>query len=202
MLNRSLGIALVSGLATGCGSGDVATSSIHVPSTPAYSYTNGPSAPGASGVIRFVDGIGFFVTDFARGLTAFHGSSTTIAETCAGTPPIPDDLDIQLIDSPTGALHALFTASNHHVLIYPASPPGCAHWANLPLLASGQARLFRTDNDLVDGGPGANAFGWQATGELEDQATGGALRYSEVVRVLVPPSGPCCRELAIAIRLH
>ena len=63
----------------------------------AKSYTNGPSDPGASGVIRFVDGIGFFVTDFARGLTAFHGSSTTLAEFCSGTPPVPDNPQYMLV---------------------------------------------------------------------------------------------------------
>ena len=115
---------------------------------------------------------------------------------------MPDELSIQLFASPDGALQALFTAPDHHVLIYPASPPGCAYWANLPLLASGQARLVRTDNDLVDGGPGANAFGWQATGVLLDRTTAAALQYSEVVRVLVSPTGPCCRELQVAIYLH
>jgi hypothetical protein len=202
MWKRTLGIAVIWTLASGCGGTEVPTNPIAVAGPPAFNYTNGPGAPGASGVIRFVDGIGFFVTDYDRGLTAFHGSSTTLAEFCAGAPPVPDPLSVQLISSPSGALHALFTAPAHHVLIYPASPPGCAFWATLPLLASGQAKLIRTDNDLVDAGPGANAFGWQANGVLTDRVTGSAVRYSEVARMLVPPSGACCQELVVAIRLH
>lgn len=202
MRSRTFGAVLTAGLVCACGGAEAPTSVGAMFATPTYNYTNGPAGPGASGVIRFTDGIGFFVTDYVRGFTAFHGSSTTVAEFCSGTPPVPDDLSIQLIADPAGALHALFTAPDHHVQIYPASPPGCAHWASLPLLAKGQARLIRTDNDLIDAGPRANAFGWQAMGVLTDPATGTPFQYSEIVRVLVPTSGDCCRELRVAINLR
>jgi len=64
-------------------------------------------------VIRFTDGMGFFRIDYQSGLMSFHGIQTSFAELCAGSPPVFDPLNIQLIFSPTGTLHALITAEDY-----------------------------------------------------------------------------------------
>lgn len=168
---------------------------------PSFNFTNGPTTPGQSGIIRFGETNGFFIVDVARGLMAFHGLDVTLAEFCEGERN-PDVWDWQLDLIPTGAAPWLMTLPDHHVWIYPASPPGCEFWASLPLIASGRTRLMRTDNDLFDAGPGANAFGYSATGVLEDAETGAPLRYLETWRVVTPPSGICCAELVASIKLH
>jgi hypothetical protein len=170
-------------------------------------FANPPAHPGNSGVFRFADFVGFFMTDPEGELTSFHSFSTRIADVCAGTDPVVDLLSIQMIESPSGAVHALFKQSEHYVQIYPASPPGCANWQGLPLLYSGTVKLLRTDNDIVVGGPGANAFGWQAIGQLTDHQHGGIVNYREIVRLVIPPHADpndpnSVRELVVDIDVH
>jgi len=191
---------LVAAVAAGCAPGDDASPQ----SAPLFAA--GPSHPGRSGILRIGDEIGFFVTDAERGFTAFHGLGAPLAEICAGAPPALDSFDLQLLFSPTGALHALFVQKAHNVWIYPASPPGCTAWSELPLLASGTARIVRTDNDLTAVGPGANAFGWQATGTLAGPG-GERISYAETVRLVVEPHAdpgdPAgVEEKVVDIRLH
>ena len=165
----------------------------------AFDFSSGPAEPGNSGIIRFGDFVGFFVYDFQRGLLSIHSTSTPLADVCAGTPPIVDLLDIQTIATASG-LHAIFQGQNHNVLIYPAVPVDCSFLATAPLLAAGSAHLIRTDNDLLgSGSPGVNAFGWQAEGNLLDVATGGSIRYTEIVRLLFTTD---VEELVVDIRLH
>jgi len=194
----SCAVVWLSVLALGChdpSSPDLATS--HGP--PAFDFSSGPATPGSSGIVRFGDFVGFFVYDFQRGLLSIHSTSTPFADICAGTPPTVDLLDIQTIATASG-LHAIFQGQNHNVLIYPAVPFNCSSLATAPLIAAGTARLIRTDNDLLGGGsPGVNAFGWQAHGSLSDIATGGSLRYTEIVRLL---STTDVKQLVVNIRLH
>jgi hypothetical protein len=153
-----------------------------------------PAFPGQSGVIRFQDQLAFFIVDPASGLMSFHGIDATFAQICSGAPVEFDDLSIQLVNSPSGPLHALITGQEHSVYIYPAQslpnhigPQDCPILAGLPVLASGKARLVRTDNDLTgSGGAGANAYGWSASGNLTDPA-GRVVQYSETVRGLLTP---------------
>ena len=168
--------------------------------------------PGQSGVIRFQDQIAFFIVDPASGLMSFHGIDASFAQICSGAPVQFDDFSIQLVNSPSGPLHALFTGQEHSVFIYPALPLGnhigpqdCPILAGLPVLASGKARLVRTDNDLLgSGATGANAFGWSASGNLTDP-TGRVVQYSETVRALLTPGqDPATaelKELQTSIRL-
>jgi len=170
-----------------------------------FSFSNGPSAPGRSHVIRVEGRNAFFIVDGQRGIMSFHGQDVTLTEFCAGSRDF-DIMNRQFIELPSGAVQALFTSDDHHVWIYPAAPFDCAILPTLPLLASGQTRLVRTDNDLLGfGGPGANAFGWNATGTLTDATTGAPVHYSETVRALIYPftePGPDFEQLVIAIRLH
>jgi hypothetical protein len=171
-----------------------------------------PAFPGQSGVIRFQDQMAFFIVDPGSGLMSFHGIDATFAQICSGAPVQFDDFSIQLVISPSGPLHALFTGQEHSVYIYPALPLGnhigpqdCPILAGLPLLASGKARLVRTDNDLTgSGAAGADAFGWSASGNLTDPA-GRVLQYSETVRGLLTPGQDFGtaepKELQTSIRL-
>jgi hypothetical protein len=105
-----------------------------------------PGNPENSGVILFTDGMGFFFIDYQSGLMSFHGLQTSFAELCAGSPPVFEPLNIQLIFSPTGTLHALISAEAHTVFIYPAATfpdphhiglADCPILEGLPLLATG-----------------------------------------------------------------
>jgi hypothetical protein len=153
-----------------------------------------PAFPGQSGVIRFQDQVAFFIVDPTSGLMTFHGIDATFAQICAGGPVTFDDFSIQLVASPAGALHALFSAEEHSVYVYPAvalghhaGPADCPILAGLTPLASGKARLIRTDNDLLgSGSAGANSTGWSAVGALNGP-DGRAYQYSETVRVLLTP---------------
>ena len=173
--------------------------------SPSFSFSNGPSTPGRSHIIRVEGRNAFFIVDGARGIMSFHGQNVTLAEFCAGERDF-DIMNRQFIEVPSGAVHALFTSDDHHVWIYPAAPFDCAILPSLPLIASGQTRLVRPDNDLTGfGGPGANAFGWSATGTLTDAASGRPVRYNETVRAVILPftqPGAPEEELVIAIRLH
>jgi hypothetical protein len=160
-------------------------------------------------VIRFQDQVEFFVVDKEHGLLSLHGLGQSFSQLCSGVPFTVDDLDIQLVDSPTSALHLLFTGAEHTVWIYPApqlpdpnhfGPEDCPILAGLPVLATGKARVVRTDNDVTLDGPGADAFGWTAEGALTGPS-GEPLRYGETVRLEVPPSNATLRELKVDVRL-
>ena len=175
------------------------------PPTPA-----GASPGSGAFVVRFQDQIGFFIVDDAAGLMSFHGTDLTFAQICSGGPFAFEDLDIQLVISPTGPLHALFTSPEHHVVIYPTAtlpdphhvgPGDCPILATLPVLASGTARLVRTDNDLTFSGNGANAYGWTSNGTLLQAGTSKALTYSETVRGVILPGTSDPRDLKASIRL-
>ena len=190
-------LVLVTGLVVGAA----------IAASPGRSLAAPPANPGNSGVIRFADLVDFFVIDPKSGFTSIHSTSTPLADLCSGTPPDVDLLNIQLIASPSGALHALFMGSEHNVQIYPASPPGCANWKNLPLLYSGVVHIVRTDNDIQVSGPGADAFGWTATGTLTDHVHGGTVSYREVVRLVINPHADpndpdSIRELVVDIQVH
>jgi len=172
---------------------------------PAFSFSNGPGTPGRSPVIRVEGRNAFFIVDDARGIMSFHGQNVTLAEFCAGERDF-DTLNRQFIEVPSGSVVALFTSADHHVWIYPAAPFDCAILPGLPLIASGDARLVRSDNDLLGfGGPGANSFGWISTGVLSDAVTGAPRHYAETVRALIKPfvpPGPDFTSILVAIRLH
>jgi hypothetical protein len=170
-----------------------------------------PEHPGNSGVIRFTDGMGFFFIDYQSGLMSFHGIQTSFAELCAGSPPVFDPLNIQLIFSPTGTLHGLITAEAHTVFIHPAATfpdphhiglADCPILLSLPLLATGQARVIRTDNDIFGSdAPGANSFGLNSTGMLEDMVNGGTVGYVEVFQGLVKPNSDEVTVVKLSITL-
>jgi len=170
-----------------------------------------PENPGNSGIIRFTDGMGFYFIDYQSGLMSFHGIQTSFAELCVGSPPVFDPLNIQLIFSPTGTLHALISAEAHTVFIYPAATfpdpnhiglADCSILENLPLLATGQARVIRTDNDIFGSdAPGADSFGLNSTGMLEDIVNGGRVGYTEIFQGLVMPYSDQVNVVKLSITL-
>jgi hypothetical protein len=161
-------------------------------------------------VVHFQDQVGFFIVDEAHGLMAFHGTSLTFAQICAGGGLSFEDLDLQLVATPSGPLHLLFTGDDHPVVVYPIAalpdphhvgPGDCPILSTLQPVASGRARLVRTDNDLTLAGKGANAFGWTCNGTLIDTATGAPKQYSETVRAVQGPGAAFPLEVQTTIRL-
>jgi hypothetical protein len=171
-----------------------------------------PFHPGASGVLRIQDAVTSFFIDYESRLMSFHGIQTTLADICTGTPPAFDPIDIQLIFSPAGTLHFLATADSHTVHIYPAAifpdpnhvgPADCPILVGLPLLATGQARMVRTDNDLFGSpAPGSDAFGMSSTGMLDDVVNGGTVGYTETFEAIVFPHTDEVTLINLDIRLN
>src|SRR5262245_48902284 len=87
----------------------------------AVSVRPAAAAGNGAGVIRFSDQVAFFIVDSEHDLVSFHGTDLSFAQICSGVPFEFDPMTIQLIDTPTGALHALFSGDEHHVIVYPAN---------------------------------------------------------------------------------
>jgi hypothetical protein len=69
-------------------------------------------------------------------------------------------------------------------------------------LATGQARVTRTDNDVFgSNAPGANSFGLNSTGMLEDMINGGTVGYTGVYRGLVDPDSGEVKVVELSIIL-
>jgi hypothetical protein len=161
-----------------------------------------PAQPGNSGVFRFRDGSGFFIYDFENGFLSLHGSATLFTDICAGvTPPVFEPVNIQTIASASG-LQWMFHDDAHPVQIYPAVPFGCPSLAVTPRLAAGLARITRVDNDLFGDPRAMNAFGWQASGLLNDLVEGGTTRYDEIVRARYNPATGDFTDLQLRVQLH
>jgi hypothetical protein len=169
---------------------------------PGPSLHAAPAQPGNSGVFRFTDGNGFFIYDFEGGFLSLPGSATLFTDICAGvTPPVFEPVSIQTIATASG-MHSIFHDEAHPVQIYPVVPFGCPSLAVTPRLAAGTARIVRVDNDQFGDPPGMNAFGWQASGLLNDLTNGGTTRYNEIVRALYDPGTGELRNVKLQIRLH
>jgi hypothetical protein len=183
---------------------------VMIAAAPAQPSSEPPGHPGNSGVIRFADGMGFYFIDYQSGLMSFHGIQTPWAKLCAGSPPVFDPLDFQLIFTPTGTLHALITAQSHTVFVYPAvafpNPnhiglADCPILKNLVPLANGQARMTQTDNDIFGSdAPGADSFGLSSTGTLSD-IHNDTITYSEDFRGMVLPDADEVVVVNLKIRL-
>ena len=153
-------------------------------------------------MFRFTDGSGFFIYDVESGLLSLHGSATLFTDICAGvTPPIFEPVSFQTIATASG-LHVMFHDEAHPVQIYPAVPFGCPSLAVTPRLAAGTARIIRVDNDVFGDARAMNAFGWHASGLLDDLVNGGTRRYNEIVRALYNPDTGQVTEVQLKIQLH
>ena len=175
----------------------------------AASVSPAAASGNGAGVVRFSQQDAFFIVDSEHGLVSFHGTNLSFAQICSGVPFEFDPLTIQLVDSPSGALHVLFSGEESHVVLYPSAgwpnpdhigPGDCPALAALPVVASGTTHLIRTDNDIKVSGPGADAFGWTAEGVIFSPS-GEKFNYSETARALVKPGSGELQELKVDIRL-
>src|SRR5689334_15514452 len=101
---RALMTLLIVGLSLGC---DRNLNSSAPLMAPTAATANGalraaPSHPGNSGVFRFADSIGFFVYDFDHNLLSLHGSATPFTDICAGSNPVFEMVDFQVIATASG----------------------------------------------------------------------------------------------------
>ncbi len=85
---------------------------------------------------------------------------------------------------------------------YKISLADCPVLLSLPLLATGQARVVRTDNDVFgSNAPGADSFGLNSTGRLEDVVNGGTVGYTEIFRGMVKPISDEVNVVKLSITL-
>ncbi len=188
MNRRIFGVAAAA-LSLACGEHTVPTAADAAP--PSFDFLNGPTSPGNSGLFR-VQSADFFISIHQEaGLITVHGLQNSFADLCAGLGAL-DLVDFQLKPQTAGEIQALITNASSSVQIVPLVPPTCAGLSAAPVLYRGTASLQNTDNNFTPTGTEgqrANSFGWVSLGVLDDLTNGGQVRYQEVVRRLVSPSG-------------
>jgi hypothetical protein len=143
---------------------------------PAFTFLNGPSAPGPV-VLRSDDDefILLFNTDPSTGLASLIRLPDPPDDVfqCAGTQPLVG-ADLQLVFHRNGAIQSLLIGNEVHAWIYDrqtflsvADASGlCAAFSTLTPLAHGLVDFIARDNDLFLGTTRTNAFGWIARGTL------------------------------------
>ncbi len=65
----------------------------------------------------------------------------------------------------------------------------CGFIANGPLLAEGDANFIYEDNSLTGVGPGANSWGWNIEGPLDDVVNGGSVHFNLHWRLVMKANG-------------
>jgi hypothetical protein len=185
-------LALASVSAVACTDGPTASG----PAAPgtALSLAGAPAASGPL-VIRFEGGYAIMVSfDLADGMLAVYiardgfvgcGESFTVFR-----PAQYQDVSNPLIQD---LVNELFRA-DAFVTVYPwegqdIETDPCGFLLDTPKIATGTARLLRTDNNLFGAVSGrANAFGYTAEGIL-DLTGGGKAHYNAISRAVATPEG-------------
>jgi hypothetical protein len=161
------------------------------PSGATASFSAAPSAASSGAiVVRGTQPLGFIIEDENRGLTSIIGfSAAELRAFCAGGPQ-PEVVDALTVTRPTDAVQLLFKGADISVVVWPSgSEDVCGVLAVTPPLAEGTAVWVGTDNSFTGGGPGANSFGSHAQGTVTNPATGDALSYLAIVRIVISPDG-------------
>lgn len=176
--------AAVALVATGCGDSEPAAPAAPEVANPQYLYTNGPITPN---VFRTAEGFVLGLPDFETGLLAWVGLPTdpTADVGCGG------DQELPLVPLQAAgwlqAFNVLAVAKEINIHVYDLNDFEDTCFS--PVIAAGTGHLVYTDNDFVNIGPGANAFGFTIEGILTSVPGGGPVRVKATVRSLNLPDG-------------
>lgn len=152
------------------------------------------NAPAQSGQHVF-RGPGGFVTiiDAVAGQVLTAGLEVPPATYCAG--PTPGEFSPsseQDILSPTGALHVLAQGRDVKVVVYGGIPNNLCDLGSVPIVATGSARFISHENNVLNGGPGADSYGSRVFGTVT-LADGSQARLQAFIRSLYGPDGEFIR---------
>ena len=151
---------------------------------PQYLYSNGPITPN---VYRTAEGFVFGLPDFEAGLLAWVGLPTdpTDAVECGG------NQDFQVIPQQAAgwqqAFNLLAVAGEINIHVYDLNnfEDTCVS----PVIAAGTGHAVYTDNDYLNTGPGANAFGLNIQGILTTVPGGKPVHVSGQSRLMNTTDG-------------
>jgi hypothetical protein len=147
-------------------------------------YSNGPITPN---VYRTAEGFVFGLPDFETGLLAWVGLPTdpTDAVECGG------NQDFQVIPQQAAgwqqAFNLLAVASEINIHVYDLN--NFEDTCISPVIAAGTGHAVYTDNDALNTGPGANAFGLNIQGILTTVPGGEPVHVSGQSRLMNTTNG-------------
>ena len=175
--------------------------------TPQSNFLNGPTNPGNSGIVRF-NGVAFtFSTAPALDLIAAHfqGDDMSLFGCSGGSDPL--EADVQWVNNQEDIVREITKLVDAPIVIarlsespFPFTPGFCEFWQE-DWIYQGTHTLKSHDNDLFNGGPGANSFGWSGQGTVYDPA-GTRYRYTEQQLAVLSPDDQTFRFLTEIIRVH
>lgn len=172
-------------MATGCGDTEPAAPASATVATPQNLYSNAPTTPN---VFRTAEGFVFGLPDDESGLIAWVGLPTdpTDAFECGG------DQDFQLTPLQAAgwrqAFNVLAVAKDMNIHVYDINN-FAGGTCVAPVIASGTGHMVYTDNDWLNSGPGANAFGLSIHGILTTVPGGERVRVTGQSRALNTTDG-------------
>jgi hypothetical protein len=150
-------------------------------------------------VLRFETGGGgawFALRDPNRNLLALYSDDL---RGCAE--PADEGYGVaQLVFTPAGPIHQLTHGEQGLVSVYDVTgnpARNCDFWTGVSgrLIAQGSADFNWLDNDLALSGPGANVFGPNSNGTLDNLVDGGKVQYNLKFRWRMTPDGSFARLL-------
>ena len=172
---------------------------------PAFSFTNGPDNPGASGVVRFGDRLIVRLDYFPDpGLIVRHYPSDDSFEVCGGSQQAPV-VEEQFVSDPNainGVIVLLRKTGEVPVLMYPEfldDKPFCDHLRD-DWLFKGTGRLRYHDNNLFFDPSRTNAFSWRGEGTVVDRS-GKKFNYTEEQSFVVDPESFAIHVERVKLRL-
>ena len=177
-------VAAVALLTSACGDSEPAAPATAAMANPQYLYSNGPTTPN---VYRTEEGFVFGLPDFETGLLAWVGLPTdpTDAIECGG------DQDFSLTPLQAAgwqqAFNLLAVAREINIHVYDLN--NFEGTCDSPAIAAGTGHAVYTDNDYLNTGPGANAFGLSIVGILTTVPGGEKVRVTGQSRVLNTTDG-------------
>ena len=183
-------ILLVMVFAVGCNDQNTPTALNDDTSAVLFKISNAPANSGPI-VARDQGFFAVFTVDTKAGISAIHGFD--VVDFC--TPPIGTTFDLvdrQRVFTPTeaAAVNELLQGSDVTTSVWPFTNFSCSAFLTTTPLATGTVDLVLTDNDFfafLRASPArANAFGWNANGQL-DLSGGGTGQFSGHFRGVFKP---------------
>ncbi len=187
--SMSLSVALAAVIAVGCESEPIGSVTSADPGNPVLAAAQANSG---AVVVRLQTQGAFGLIDFDRQVFALHssddsrGGCQTVTEVRTG--------EVQLVFTPSGAVHQLTQGEESFVTVYdlsggPTIDCDFLNGATGRMIAEGAAAFVWRDNDLFVTGSGAHVYGVHSSGRLNNLLDGGLLGYHANFRWQTTPSG-------------
>ncbi len=190
-LKIAASLLLLAAIPVGCNEQDAPTALGQAPamSGPQFNFSNGPVQPGQSGIIRESLELRVATSDFDPQLVARHYAPEE-HPACSGFGGEVWDWSWVGRDDLEHAIKIVAQLKDAVIYIYPfwdGVTPFCT-WLQEHWLYQGTHSLTWVDNDFDMAAPGANSYGWNGHGRVEDP-DGNTYRYHESQRFQITTHG-------------